>query len=66
MFELSTTSTPVKLDVLNHLLLLSEICGLPINYKKVKFALEQPMRAQSGSRYISTLSLTSALDGVGG
>jgi hypothetical protein len=35
--------------------------------KKVKFSLEQAMKAQRGSkRYSSTLSLTSAVDGVGG
>ena len=33
---------------------------------KVKFALEQASKAQRGQRYNSTLSLTSALDGVGG
>jgi hypothetical protein len=32
---------------------------------KVKFTLEQAMKAQKGSRDITTLSLTSALDGVG-
>jgi hypothetical protein len=34
--------------------------------KKVKFALEEAMKAQSGSRCSSTLSLTSALVGMGG
>jgi len=35
--------------------------------KKVNFTLEQAMKAQRGSRgYSYTLSLTSALDGVGG
>jgi len=34
---------------------------------KVKFNLQLTMKAQSGSKmYISTVSLTSALDGVGG
>ena len=33
---------------------------------KVKFILEQATKAKRGSRYISTLSLTSAPDGVGG
>jgi hypothetical protein len=32
---------------------------------KVMLTLEQAMKAQRGSRAISTLSLTSALDGVG-
>ena len=32
----------------------------------VNFALEQAMKAQRGSRGSSTLSLTSALDKVGG
>ena len=34
--------------------------------KKVKFILEQATKAKKVIRYISTLSLTSALDGVGG
>ena len=33
---------------------------------KVKFTLEQATKAQKGSRHSSTLSLTSALHGVGG
>ena len=33
---------------------------------KVKFALEQAMKAHRGSSYSSTLSLTSVLGGVGG
>ena len=33
---------------------------------KISFILEQATKAKRGSRYISTLSLTSALDGVGG
>jgi len=36
-------------------------------YKKIKFTLEQATIAQRGKKiYSSTLSLTSALDGVGG
>jgi hypothetical protein len=38
---------------------------LYIKLKKVKFTLEQAMKAQRGSRDSSTLSLTSALDGGG-
>ena len=33
---------------------------------QVKFTLEEATKAQKGSRGITTLSLTSALDGVGG
>ena len=39
----------------------------PVPLKKVNFTPEQATKAQRGSRgYSSTLSLTSALDGVGG
>ena len=42
------------------------VTSLQSSKENVKFALEQATKAQRGVKYNSTLSLTSALDGMGG
>ena len=58
--HLQVSTGPRKMPILEYI-------GTKCRDRRVKFVLEQAMKTQRGSkRYSSTLSLTSALDGVDG